>query len=262
MKITNSILLAGAIALSPMANAPLAPTADAEEEQNRTFSDAFGENETRGLVSSVNRAEISARLDGVITALPFKEGDAFKKGDLLIAFDCRRYQASLDIAKSSEFLAKKRLESSQTLFDRGAASSFDLAVASGEYTAAKAEVEGGVYLVSQCRINAPYNGVIANVAASLHENANTNRRLFTIINNSTLEVELIVPSSWLEWLKVGNDFAIKVDETDKTYRGKVTKLGGEVDPVSRSVKVIGKLNNPQDELITGMSGSVTLKRVR
>ena len=239
----------------------LAWAAAAQEEQEKSFSAAFGENETRGLINAVNRAEISARLDGtVITSLPFKEGDAFKKGELLIAFDCRRYQASLDIAKSGEFLAKKRLESAEKLLSRGAASPFEAEIAKGEYNAAKAEVDGGSYLVSQCRIEAPYDGVIANVDASLHENANTNRRLFTIIDNNVLEVELIVPSSWLKWLKVGSSFVMRVDETDKDYNGEVAKLGGEVDPVSRSVKVIGRLDRSRSELITGMSGAVILQR--
>ncbi len=228
--------------------------------QERTFSGAFGKNETRGLISSPNRAEISARLDGVITKLPFREGDSFKKGDLLIAFDCRRYQAQLDVAEANEFLARKRLESTEKLLARGAASPFEMDVAKGEYKAAKAEMQGISYLVSQCSIRAPYNGVMSNVKARLHENATAGRRLFTIIDNSILEVELIVASSWLNWLKVGAEFKMKVNETDKTYEGRIAKLGGEVDPVSRSLKITGVLKNPQRDLITGMSGSVYLEK--
>ena len=225
-----------------------------------SFTDTFGEGETRGLLRAVNRAEISAGIDGLIIKLPFKDGDSFQKGDLLIEFDCRRYQASVDIARSKAFLAKKTWETTKTLHARGAASPFEVELSKGEHDAAESELRAGIYLVSQCRIIAPFNGKIANTEARLHENATTNRRLFTIIDNSKLTVDLIVPSFWLKWLTIGTTFTIKVDETGKSYNGRISKLGGEVDPVSHSVKLLGEIIKPGKELIAGMSGAVKLHK--
>jgi hypothetical protein len=38
----------------------------------------------------------------------------------------------------------------------------------------------------------------------------------------------------------------------------VTRLGGRVDPVSQSIKVIGEITGPVIGLMAGMSGQVTM----
>jgi hypothetical protein len=81
--------------------------------------------------------------------------------------------------------------------------------------------------------------------------------LLDILDNRNLEVELIAPSRWLSWLKAGYGFQIRVEETDKTYPAKVTRLGGRVDPVSQSIKVIGVISGEAPELTAGMSGRAT-----
>jgi len=79
-----------------------------------------------------------------------------------------------------------------------------------------------------------------------------------ILDDSTLEVEFIVSSRWLAWLKPGQGFTIQIDETGKSYPAKVTRLGAKVDAVSQSVKVIGEITGGFPELMAGMSGKVLL----
>ena len=65
-------------------------------------------------------------------------------------------------------------------------------------------------------------------------------------------------SAWLSWLKPGYVFQITVGETEKTYSAKITRLGGRVDPVSQSIKVIGEITGDAPELMAGMSGRATI----
>ena len=67
---------------------------------------------------------------------------------------------------------------------------------------------------------------------------------------------MLVPSRWLSWLKAGIEFKVHIEETDKTYPARVTRLGGRVDPVSQSIKVIGQITSATPELMAGMSGQV------
>ena len=78
--------------------------------------------------------------------------------------------------------------------------------------------------------------------------------LLDILDNRNLEVELIAPSRWLSWLKTGYGFQVRVEETDKVYPARITRLGGRVDPVSQSIKVIGVITGEAPELTAGMSG--------
>jgi len=49
-----------------------------------------------------------------------------------------------------------------------------------------------------------------------------------------------------------------VDETDKTYPARVTRLAGRVDPVSQSIKVVGEITAAAPELMAGMSGRANI----
>jgi hypothetical protein len=74
-----------------------------------------------------------------------------------------------------------------------------------------------------------------------------------------LELEFIVPSRWLAWLKPGYAFQVRIDETGKTYPAKVQRIGARVDPVSQSVKLSAAISGSFPELIAGMSGKVELQ---
>jgi membrane fusion protein, multidrug efflux system len=47
-------------------------------------------------------------------------------------------------------------------------------------------------------------------------------------------------------------------ETDKTYPARITRLGGRVDPISQSIKVIGEITAHAPELMAGMSGRASI----
>jgi HlyD family secretion protein len=54
-----------------------------------------------GTVEPLTKVEISAQVSARITALPFREGDDVKKGDVLVRLDSEDYMASLDSAQAS-----------------------------------------------------------------------------------------------------------------------------------------------------------------
>lgn len=70
--------------------------------------------------------------------------------------------------------------------------------------------------------------------------------LLDILNDSVLELDVVVPSKRLVWLKPDHAFQAAIDETGKTY------------PVSRTVRVAGAIGGHFPELTAGMSGKVLL----
>ena len=73
-----------------------------------------------------------------------------------------------------------------------------------------------------------------------------------------LELEFLVPSAWLGWLKNGQRFAVEIDETGKSYPARFTRLGARIDPVSQSIKVGAAIDGSFPELLAGMSGRIRL----
>jgi len=71
-----------------------------------------------------------------------------------------------------------------------------------------------------------------------------------------LELEFLVPSTWLSWLRVGGALRVHIDETRKSYPARFIRMGARVDPVSQSIKVVAEINGKPAELMAGMSGRV------
>jgi HlyD family secretion protein len=80
-------------------------------ELSKTVS-APGQIEPRTVV------KISAQVSARITALPFRENDAVKKGDVIVRLDARDLQAQLDVSKAALKGEEARLEGAQALVQR------------------------------------------------------------------------------------------------------------------------------------------------
>ena len=214
----------------------------------------------RGVVRPVDQATLSSELGARVVELPLKEGEAFRRGDLLVAFDCRRQQAEHQAAEAAHREARIAHESQVYLQRNQAGSRFDIDVARARAEKARAEADALKVRLDQCTVVAPFRGRIAELGVHRHETPQAGRPFMTILDDSALEIELIVPSAWLRWLAVGATFSFLVDETGATYASHVIRIGAAVDPVSQTVKLIGRLDAPDDKVLAGMSGSAAFER--
>ena len=110
----------------------------------------------------------------------------------------------------------------------------------------------------RCVITAPYDGRVSEVQVQRYAFAAEGAPLLTIYDNSQYDVEMIVPSTWLAWLKPGMSFRVRIEETGGDHSAEITRLSGAVDPVSQSIRVYGRIKGPVDPLRPGMSGSAIL----
>jgi membrane fusion protein (multidrug efflux system) len=225
------------------------------------FSNGIVADNVRGLIKPVEKAIISSEIVGKIDSIPFKSGDAFKKGDTLVSFDCSFYRADLASAEAAYQSKQNIYENNKQLLALNAMSDIDVSISKAEMEMARAERTMRAIRVNQCKIKAPYSGRIIEVAINEHETVPADKEILSILNDSELEIELIVPSNWLNWLSVGETFSFLIDETGKTLDAKVSKTGAVVDPVSQTIKLIGKFEDEQlDGVLSGMSGTAQFKQ--
>ncbi|MEO1542585.1 MAG: efflux RND transporter periplasmic adaptor subunit [Pseudomonadota bacterium] len=214
----------------------------------------------RGILKAQASATISSEVVGQIAELPFREGQSFKAGDLLLRFDCRHYQADLKAADAERRVAAITVKESTHLRRLRAAGANELAIAEAKLDQAEATVEALKIKLDQCGINAPFDGRIAKIDVEVFERPPANRELLTIVRTGALEIDLIVPSDWIAWLSKGQTFSFSVDETEATYDAVVLETAAVVDPVSRTVKVSARLQDQGPFARPGMSGSARFTR--
>jgi membrane fusion protein, multidrug efflux system len=199
-------------------------------------------------------SEIAARIDRIGR----RAGEHFQKGEKLVVFDCVTQRAQTAKAKAILAAAEKTYAVNRRLFDMRSLSGLELAVAAAEIDKAKADVAIAEAAQSKCTIDAPFSGVVVEQKARESQYTTPGQPLLEVLDDRALEVDFIVPSIWLRWLKAGYPFSIAVDETGKTFRAHVDRLGGRVDPVSQTIKITGAIDGEAQDLIAGMSGRVLI----
>lgn len=230
---------------TPPLSAPVAPSSDFTPE-------------LRAQLAPRQFTELSSELAARIDRINTKIGDHFKKGDVLVVFDCSIENAEVAKARAAADQADKTYAINQRLLALKSIGDLELEVSQAEVGKAKADLAGAQAAQSKCTINAPFAGVTVEQKAREFQYATPGQPLLDIIDDRDLDLELIVPSRWLVWLKPGYPFHVQIDETGKSYPARVTRLGGRVDAVSQSIRVFGEITVDAPELMAGMSGKADI----
>lgn len=231
--------------------APPAPSA-------RPAASALDRREIRAQLAPLRYTTLAAEIGAKVSRLPVAEGGRFTSGQTLVAFDCTLQQAQLTKARAALVAADKTWSANQRLAELNSVGKLELDVSGAEVAKARAEVAANAALIGKCTLAAPFAGRIAEQRVREQQYVQPGQALLEIIDDSQLELEFIVPSKWLVWLKTGHAFPVAIDETGKSYPAKVQRIGARVDPVSQSVKLSATIDGKFPELIAGMSGKVLM----
>jgi len=214
--------------------------------------------EIRAQLAPRRYTTLAAEIGAKINHLPVPEGGSFRAGQTLVQFDCSLQRAQLDKSKAVLDGSEKQLAANKRLSELNSIGKMELELSQAEVEKNRAEVTASSAMLGKCVIAAPFSGRIAEQKVREQQYAQPGQALLDIIDDSSLELEFIVPSRWLAFLKPGYPFAVAIDEIGKTYPAKVLRIGARVDPVSQSVKLVATIDGRFPELVAGMSGRVTM----
>jgi RND family efflux transporter MFP subunit len=215
----------------------------------------------RAQIEARGYAMLSSEIAGRIGRIAVEPGQSFSHGDVLLRFACERYQAELDAAKAAAKAAEVTVRQSNRLAQLQSIGAAEVELAAAKADGARAAVRKAEADVRACEIKAPFDGRL--IEQKVHENETVapGAPLLEILSDRDLRIVLMVPSSWAVWLKTGETFDLRIDETGERLKGEITFIGAKVDPVSQSLKAAGKLlpekGTPPPHLIAGMSGTAS-----
>jgi membrane fusion protein, multidrug efflux system len=214
----------------------------------------------RGVVKSLAEATIAMEYAARINQLPVLEGESFLNGDILISFECKRFNAEIAAAKANSVALELAHANNKRLLSRGAIGANEVRISQAESEKARAEFLAVQARTGSCDYRAPFDGRMVERIAQEHEIPGANQPLIKIVDTTRLEVETIVPSRWLQWLKPGLNLSFLVDETGARIDASVVRVGAAVDPVSQTVTVYLALTSSDLTILPGMSGTATFIR--
>ncbi|MHA7942142.1 efflux RND transporter periplasmic adaptor subunit [Formosa sp. 3Alg 14/1] len=224
-----------------------------------------------GKIQPEIEVKLSSEVSGEIIALPVREGQEIKKGDLLVKINPDIYQSSLnrsqatlqnaksglDQAQASLKEAKLSYERNKTLFDKGIISKADWDKAVSTYEVAQASKASAYYNVqsagatvneandnlNRTTIFAPMSGTISKLDAELGERVVGTQQMagteiMRVANLSNMEVEVDVNENDIVKVSIGDSTIVEVDAyLKKEFKGIVTEIANSADETLTSDQV-------------------------
>lgn len=214
----------------------------------------------RGVVRAVQQALISTELAARVLRVHVREGDAFKKDQTLVEFDCRRQTATVAAADAQMQEMQFAVDKNRLLLRTQAVGKNELEVSEARLAKAKAEADALRSQLDQCVLIAPFDGRVMEIGLQVHETPQPGKPFIGLVANDKLEVDLIVPSSSVRAIALGAVFRFHIDELQRPVPAMVARMGAVVDPISQTIKMIAIIDNQSGEVLPGMSGTADVLR--
>jgi len=216
-----------------------------------------GLSEGRAILEPVAQATVSAELAGMIREMPYRPGSKFEKGDVLVHLDCRLFAAQAEQAVAAREIARLRAENAAELERRNSIGKVEAAVAQREYEKRQAEARVARLNSDRCEIRAPFTGRVSAWEVRPHELAEPGMPLMRIVGTERFEAKIVAGADWISQVGPGTRVEIALDQRPATLAAVVRALTPEMDPVSQTVTVYARVEDP-DGLSGGMTGTAVV----
>lgn len=226
-----------------------------------------------GSLEADQRVEMAAEAAGRITSIAFREGEAVRRGRVLLRVDERKLAAEVDAGEAAlartEREAKnleRQVERNRALLEAGAISpqAFDDLETAYETALSRAEEARAGLAVARARleeamIRAPFDGTVGAREVDVGDYVSAGDPLFVLVDDDPLEIEFRVPERYSARLERGSPVRLTLSShPDRPFEGEVTFISPVVDVQSRTVALKAAVPNPERELRPGQFANVVL----
>lgn len=210
---------------------------------------------------------------GIVTRVNVELGDYVNQGQTLAivrSSEVADFQRQLLNARADVALSEKNLQVARDLFAGKLNSEKDVIASEQELEKARAELNRitEVYSIyrlkqgSEYLITAPISGFIIGKDITQNEELRSDRgeEVFTIAQINEVWVLANVNESNISKVALGYEADVQtLSYPDKTFKGKVDKIFNVIDPATKAMKILIRINNTDLLLKPEMNATVNLK---
>jgi multidrug efflux pump subunit AcrA (membrane-fusion protein) len=222
-----------------------------------------------GNLTAKQRVELYAEVQGVFKrgSKLFKAGQAFRQGETVINIDANEYAASVQSAKSNLFnqltaiMPDLRLDYPDIYSKwQDYLTNFDMSTSTPVLPELNTEKEKffisgrGILTsyynvknleqrLSKYRIAAPFSGVLTEALVTEGTLVRSGQKLGEFINPEIYELEVSISKRYTDLLKLGESVELTNLDDNTKYKGKVTRINGNIDQATQTVKAYIEVDN-------------------
>ena len=187
-----------------------------------------------GTLKAEQAIKILPREEGLIEAIPFREGDPVKTNEVILRLNDAELRAELKKAKAQRRQAELDLQRLQGLQGSHAISEEELARADTALDVARAEEELLQLRLDYATIRAPFDGVISQRLAEPGDVVQRFDHVLSLTDLTTLYTEVNISELMLRDVQVGDTVSLRIDALGKQhFPGRISRIHPTIDPASR-----------------------------
>jgi RND family efflux transporter MFP subunit len=222
----------------------------------------------------LHRAQLSPRVEGLVTALSVDEGSVVAPGDPILTMDARLAQLEVEAAEARVAEADARQRDAIRIRDEllrlqqgRHASKTDIEsaiaqveIATAVLSGARAELERARELVQRHRLTAPFAGMIVAKLVEVGEWVQRDEAAVELVQLDRLRVRATLPQRDYTRLQTGSRAQLRFDALpQQVFDGEVVARVASGDERTRSFPVLIDLPNPDRLLAPGMSARISVE---
>ncbi len=220
-----------------------------------------------GTVQPERRADLRAEVSAVVLQVLRENGDAVRRGDLLVRLDDTAIRDALVSAESSSRSASQALEQLERQYERmktlrasGMASAQQLEDAEVRRNNARSDAEGAKTRVVMARqqlqrteVRAPFDGLVSERKVSAGDTAQVGKELLKVIDPASMRFEGLVSADNIGAVKAGQSVSFRVNGyPDQLFAGRVRRVNPAANPTTRQVEVLVDFTGDTQPRLAGL----------
>jgi len=223
--------------------------------ERQAVADRF---EALGTIEAADAVTVVSEINASVVSLPFKEGQAIGRGDLIAQLDDDQLSAEFARAEAVRNQRRSSHERVKEVVDQGAGAAQDLDDSRAALEVAEAELALAKARLAKTRIVAPFSGVIGARRVSPGAFLRAGDPITELARIDELRVNFAAPEKYLGVLHRGAEVSVSTTaDTGGVLTGRVDVVDPVLDPVTRTARIVARVPNPGLRLLPGMSANIT-----
>src|SRR5690606_4274895 len=226
-------------------------------------TDTAGTVTATGTFTTDDETVLAFRSGGIIQQLRVKEGESFRKGQLLAAVEATEINTALEQAEIGLEKAERDYRRARQLYADSVTTLEQLENAKSAFDAAKQDVQRASYLVGHTAITAPFDGYVLQRPANIGQVAGPGAPVLVVASGAKGGWVLKVGVSDRQWsaIRLGNTATVTTDALPgSVLPAEVVRKSEGVDPQSGVFNVYLKLTEAAPSaLASGLFGRAAIR---
>ncbi|MES2046797.1 MAG: efflux RND transporter periplasmic adaptor subunit [Pseudomonadota bacterium] len=219
-----------------------------------------------GSIQPERRADLRAEVSAIVLQVLKENGEAVKKGDLLVRLDDTSIRDSMNSAEEAARASAQSFDQAERQFQRlktlrasGMTSTQQLEDAEirrnnaqSDLVAAKARSVQARQQLQRTEVRSPFDGIVSERKVSAGDTAQIGKELVKVIDPASMRFQGLISADKVTQVKLGQAVNFRINGYDQEFNGKVKRVDPAANATTRQLEVLVDFVGNNQPRISGL----------